>query len=533
MNRISCLIFFLLSAAAIDCDDAVLAADWVQAGGPNGNFSVASSTEAPTQWSVTRDQNIRWTKTLPESGQSTVIVSNGRLFFTINKPVDKDSQLGGDIVAYCCDAKTGDTIWTRDIAGPYPLRLSGCFADSSAPPAVTDGQHVCFFNAAGTIACFDVDGKPKWSKSSMPVGRTQPFLINDSVAFIRQNYMPVDGKFGHNHKNAPLDQWTQLQAISLKTGDVTWTSRCGFNMGCLPVPWKLSDGRTVILAGRGGGHSPPETPEGVSLIDGSNGETLWTLPLKGFMSTMSLNIHNDHALIIHGNEHLWVNIKTGKIDRRISIVKDISVRQNTPDASSGADGWTTRIENIPAKGKRQIIQGSNILVGKHHYFRSYTKPWIGRIDVESGKLEHLQLPVQTMVSKTDPSQTEMLWTNKSAAPKTRNYKVGTGITYQTLAENDMRNSRGFVVMGDARSKGNGWGHHASQSPTAIGSHLYVPTMNGTVYVLNLNADTLDEKTIVAINDLGPAGITWTRASLSFANGHLYAHTLRQLISIGD
>ena len=57
-------------------------------------------------------------------------------------------------------------------------------------------------------------------------------------------------------------------------------------------------------------------------------------------------------------------------------------------------------------------------------------------------------------------------------------------------------------------------------------------MNGTVYVLKWNANTLDENAIEAINDLGMAGHSWTRASLSFVGEHLYAHTIGELICIG-
>jgi hypothetical protein len=57
-------------------------------------------------------------------------------------------------------------------------------------------------------------------------------------------------------------------------------------------------------------------------------------------------------------------------------------------------------------------------------------------------------------------------------------------------------------------------------------------MNGTIYVIDWNADTLDEKSIIAINDLGPVGQAYTRASLSFANGKAYAHTIKELICIG-
>ena len=42
----------------------------------------------------------------------------------------------------------------------------------------------------------------------------------------------------------------------------------------------------------------------------------------------------------------------------------------------------------------------------------------------------------------------------------------------------------------------------------------------------------DEFDVVAINDLGLAGKSYSRASLSFANGKAYAHTIQELICIG-
>ena len=106
------------------------------------------------------------------------------------------------------------------------------------------------------------------------------------------------------------------------------------------------------------------------------------------------------------------------------------------------------------------------------------------------------------------------------------------IETQTIFPNEMKNSRGLVVFGDKRSKGSGWGHVAAPSPSVAGDHLYVPVMNGTIYVINWKAKTLDENTIVAINDLGLAGKSYSRASLSFANGKAYAHTIQELICIG-
>lgn len=511
--------------------------DWTQGPGPDSGFAVQNA-KPPTTWSVVRNENVLWQKTLPETGQSTVVSSNGMIFFTTLKPVDEDSSLGSDLVAWCCDASTGETIWTREIPAKHPLRLSGCFSDSSSPPPVTDGDRVCFFNASGRISCFDFAGEELWTREVMPVGRTNPFQIDGLVAFIRQTYMPDDhGHFTHEHKNAPLDQWTQLEAFDLKTGEPKWATKCGVNMGAMPLLQTLSDGRRVIVVGRGGGHSPPENPEGISLVDAADGSTIWTLPLPGFMSTMTFNIVRDQVLVFHGSWHLWVDAMTGEITRRVSTTENVPVRVHA------GDSWTTESKSLPGKNKREIIQQSNILVGQHHYFRSYTQPWLGRVHTKSGKVEYLQLPVQSKPGATR-TEDQLLWSPddlsaeqiaelSKGAKKGKKAPKTLPITKWAFSLNDMKNSRGYVVMGDARSKGNGWGHQASAIPTAIGDYLFVPVMSGNVYVLKHAAETLDENALVSINDLGPIGQSWTRASISYSKEKLYAHTIGKLICIGD
>lgn len=522
----------ILSAALFNPLSAAQPTDWNQGGGPSGDFNSANA-KPPAHWSVVRGQNIRWVKRLPETGQSAVITNDDRIYFSTMAEVDSDSELGSTIVAWCCRRDTGATIWKREIEGEYPLRLSGCFSDSSAPTPVCDGTRVCFFNASGTIRCFDLDGKVLWTVDAMPVGRTQPFLIDGAVAFIRQNYMPVDGHFTHEHGNAPLARWTQLQTLEMTTGEVRWTTTCGANMGCVPVPYRTPSGRDVIMVGRGGGHSPPEKPEGISLVDGADGSTIWTLPLEGFMSTMSLNFSDDDALIFHRGDHLWVDLASGQVRRRVSILAGSSLR-----AYSDGD-WSDASVASRKAGKREIIQQSNLLVsGRYHFFRSYTQPWLGRVDVRSGIVEYLQLPTQLKRSK-DSDDDVLLWGTEDmsvdrvselrASLKEKQKTIP--ITSWSFTENSMRNSRGFTVVGDQRSRGSGWGHHASQVPSASSEYLYIPVMNGTVYVIRPSDQELSEESIVAINDLGPVGESWTRASLSLSGGSLIAHTIDAVICI--
>ncbi|MDF1826455.1 MAG: PQQ-binding-like beta-propeller repeat protein [Verrucomicrobiales bacterium] len=509
-----CLILTLSALAASSFAED----DWPQGAGRSGDL--ATTNPAATEWSVVRDRNISWKITLPETGQNTPVVAEGKVFFSTLKPVEEDSALGKDIIAWCVDAESGEILWQRTIEGTHPLRLSGCFSDSSSPPAVCDGERVIFTNASGGIACFDLKGNVVWSKETLSAGRTLPFLDDGKFVFTRQLYPPgPDGIFPHDYADSPKEKWTQLEALKVETGEVVWTSDCGVNMGCVILPQTLSDGRKVAMVGRGGGHGPPEKPDGVSLVDLKDGSTIWTLPLEGFMATMSYRItENDIAPIFHDDEHLCLDALTGKILSRSSIIEHVPVRRYVEGKR------TSERLSLPApKKKRMITQGSNLLVGKWHYFRSYTRPWLGRVNLENGDVEYLELPLQ--LSRKESAEDSLLWFTEPSNKK------DTRLEAQTVTPNDMKNSRGFVVFGDKRSQGSGWGHIASPSPTVAGDHLYLPVMNGTVYVLDWTAETLDESAIVAINDLGPAGRSYTRASLSFADGCIFAHTIRELVCI--
>ena len=505
---------------------ALFSTEWPQASGPAGDFSVQE--DGPLEWSVSLGRNIAWRLTLPETGQSTPVLSNGRVYFTTLKPVREDSSLGKDVIAWCCDSETGKVLWKREISGKFPLRLSGCFSDSSAPPAVCDGERVVFLNASGRITCFDLKGKVLWSQPFLSVGRTLPFLHQGKYIYTRQIYPPEpNGNFPHKYADSPKEKWTQLQALDIHNGKVAWTSQCGVNMGMSTLPQKRKDGRMVAIVGRGGGHGPPERPFGISMVDLKDGKTLWTLPIDGFMATMTYRLTGGQAHVFHATEHLCVDEISGKVVRRISLLDKISAcrmikgERITSVESHSSENPSPFYKDLNKK-KRAITQGSNLLVGKYHYFRCYVRPWLGRVNLSSGRVEYLELPLQVSRTKEQEDYKWFVMPEKKKDP---------GLTAQGIAPNDMLNSRGYKVVGDKRSHGSGWGHVASPIPSVAGNRLYLPIMNGTVFVIDAQADTLDEKAILAVNDLGPAGGSFTRSSLSFSNGNAFAHTIKELICI--
>ncbi len=280
------------------------------------------------------------------------------------------------------------------------------------------------------------------------------------------------------------------------------------------------------------------------MVSADDGTTIWTLPLSGFMSTQSFFLAGDQIVFFDKGDHLWVDAITGKISRRESIIGDVLVhrRIDTSGLASSlgqSTAWRRQKQSIDLNGKkRAIIQHSNVLAGRYHYFRSYTQPWLGRVDVQSGTVEYLQLPVQ--LQRTKRSE-QLLWTSAEMTANMIAQQIATQrkkpkklpVQLWAFAPNTMQNSNGHRVMGDNRSQGNGWGHHASAVPTVLGDNVFIPTMPGTVYVIDADHGALNQDAIVAINDLGPSGDSWNRASLSYIDGRIYAHTIKEAICIGQ
>ena len=504
----------------------LMANNWPQAGGPNGNF-VVSQPNPPSEWSVALDKNIAWKKTLPELGQSSVTIWEDKIFFTINKPVQEDTVLAKDIIAYCCSAIDGSTLWTREISGIYPLKIASSWGDSSGLPAVTDGKQVAFFNASGVIESFDMEGNSIWRREALSSYRGSPFRIGNKLIYMQMNWPPDEkGGYPHPEEELHVSEWTQMQAVDFNTGKPIWSTECGGNIGSQPMPLKLEDGRDVFLVGRGGGHAPPENPLGVSLVDAKDGSEIWKLPIDGFECRQTQPIHNGQALVIHDEEHWWVDIDTGEISRKVSLLKNVSIRMKK------GRKWFTKSMDIEANPRSEKSDQSNLLVGDYHYFRSYIHNYLGRINANTGKVEYLQLPVSLLRKPNKPDQ--FIWNENDLASKPeKTFNVPTDISYWTFKTNKMVNRRGFKLLGDARSQGNGWGHFAAQIPTAIGQNLYVPIMSGMVYVIHWNAKSLNEKALVSINDLGPVGTAWTRSNVTYSNGKLFAQTIHALICIQD
>ena len=146
-------------------------------------------------------------------------------------------------------------------------------------------------------------------------------------------------------------------------------------------------------------------------------------------------------------------------------------------------------------------------VNDYTFYMVMHKPFIARHNIVTGKNEHLELPHE---KNADGS-----------------------FILKTPQTNDGLNSKGQLHSNDTRVLGDGFQRSFLGSPVMINNYIYFTNAVGMVYVIDANAERFDESALVAVNDLGEKGKTWTVNTLSFANGHIYHRTLKEIICIGE
>ncbi|MEO2034746.1 MAG: hypothetical protein ABGZ35_21920 [Planctomycetaceae bacterium] len=536
MIRISTTFLALLIAALSVTAQSACATDaprpsgtnWDQPAGPNGNWKVGGS--APTEWSVVRNENILWRTPLPECGQSNVTVWGALAFTTIHKPLitEDEKDRVTDVVGYCLNAHDGRILWNVDLPGSVPISLNGGFSDGTVFGPICDGEHVWFFNRCGSMGCFDLDGNRVWFRAFTPRYKHnnrqfEPFLLGDTLIYVevldkqlgsKIQKWKADGRT-KNKIVVPQDPeiqkrvWCYVHGIDKLTGEIRWREPLGVSIHCTATLGRRRNGEPALVYARGGFHRTLEKPYGFTLMNlssGHEGEPLWSTAVNNF-SSPSFNLHWDERYVVGftSQEHFVLDTKTGKPLRYQSLSTAHDLWTFDPTKSD----WTHR-SNAPTNfgSKLPCTYHSNILVGDHHYFRTHRHPYLVRCHVVTGKTEVLELPAQI---RANPDGDELLW--------------GRGMKNRPV------DAQGFAV-GDKGHNGIGWGHLSAASPTLVGRHLFVPLVTGTVCVIDTSSKRLNGSALTAVNDLGPAGVTGTWASLSFANGRLYARTMREIICIG-
>jgi outer membrane protein assembly factor BamB len=169
--------FFVLTAVA----PAQEGGNWPKFRGPDAGVSHVKGL--PTKWDTKK--NVAWSVEVPGKGWSSPIVWGERIFLTSvireggYEEAKKGLYFGGERakvpdvehrwMVNCFDLKTGKTLWEREAVKGKPatgVHIKNSYA-SETP--VTDGERLYAYFGNQGLFCYDLDGKPLWSKKWDPV----------------------------------------------------------------------------------------------------------------------------------------------------------------------------------------------------------------------------------------------------------------------------------------------------------------------------------------------------------------------------
>jgi len=179
---------------------SAMAGDWPAFRGPSGN-GIAPNEHAPLRWGP--GTNVVWKVALPGPGNSSPIVSRGRVFITCAEEQGRKRSL------YCFERRTGSKLWERTVeySAREPTHLSNPYCASTP---VTDGSNVVVWHGSAGVFCYDSNGTKRWEKQLGPIRHDWGYA---SSPLVHQGKVLLH--FGPGAQ-------TFLVALALEGGAVLW-----------------------------------------------------------------------------------------------------------------------------------------------------------------------------------------------------------------------------------------------------------------------------------------------------------------------
>jgi outer membrane protein assembly factor BamB len=250
----------VLAIVAVLVATSAGAEDWPAWRGPAGTGH-SSERGLPLVWSPTK--NVCWKTPLPGPGNSTPVVSRGRVFLT------QATEGGKKRALYCLDAGDGSILWQRTVecADREPTHDTNPYC--SASPA-TDGRCVIVSFGSAGLACYDFEGRQRWRRDFGPChhiwgNAASPVLCEGLVLL---NFGPGERTF--------------LAAVDKETGHDVWRAeepggKFGGKFGDKGgAEWVGAWSTPVVANLQGRTELIMSWPGALKAYDPSTGRVLWT-----------------------------------------------------------------------------------------------------------------------------------------------------------------------------------------------------------------------------------------------------------------
>ena len=290
--------------------------DWPQFRGPGGT-GVSSEKKLPLEWG--RDKNVRWRVEMPAAGNSSPIVSRGRVFVTVAEEKGKQRHL------LCLDRKSGKELWRRTVTRPAGDKTHAANPHCAATPCA-DGERVVVWQAAAGLHCYDYEGKKLWSLDPGGVGHewgegSSPVIHGDRVLL----------NWGPGVK-------TSLFSVEKHSGKTVWKhdetggdNKKWIGSWATPLVTKVGGKDQIILG----------YPRHVKGFDPASGKVLWTC------EGLSDLVYADVAL---GD---GVGVATGEDEGGETVAFRL-----------GGEGNVTATHRLWSR-KRKMEVGTGVIIGRH------------------------------------------------------------------------------------------------------------------------------------------------------------------------
>jgi outer membrane protein assembly factor BamB len=228
--------------------------NWPQFRGSGARGVSGDDPTLPESWSAT--ENIAWKTTIPGVGWSSPVVWGNRIVLNSAASSDpseapkKGLYSGGNRpeppgsthrwLVVCADFASGKLLWERQVHEGVPQTAHHLKNTYASETPVTDGERVyAHFGHLGTY-CFDMDGKPLWSKTWPPYPTrygwgtaSSPTLHEGRLYLVNDN-----------------DENSYLVALDKRTGEEIWrVPREEESNWATPYVWKNGRRTEIITCG--------------------------------------------------------------------------------------------------------------------------------------------------------------------------------------------------------------------------------------------------------------------------------------------
>lgn len=273
-----------LSPAAVSASDD----SWPQFLGP-GSRAISTNPNLPDRWSAT--ENVAWKTPIPGRGWSSPIAWGDRVFVTTVVGGDDDElpkkglYFGGERPdappaehqwkVLCLDLASGKVLWERIVQHGDSLGPKHSKNSYASETPVTDGERVyAYFGNLG-VFCFDMEGRPVWSKKLEPHATRNGWGTAASAVLYRDRLYLVNDN----------EEQSYLLALDMRTGKEAWrVDRDEKSNWSTPYVWENEKQTEIVTPGTGNVRAY-----------GLDGKLLWWF--KGMSTITIATPYADHGLL--------------------------------------------------------------------------------------------------------------------------------------------------------------------------------------------------------------------------------------------